>query len=201
MIGCGALVRELHDIISLSNLDNIDVECLPAKLHNTPKLITAAVHERIDRARPHYDNIFIGYADCGTGGHLDALCEAEGVQRLAGAHCYEFFAGSDRFLAEHEAEIGTFYLTDYLTRHFERLVWEGFGIAKHPELAEMYFGNYTRVLYLTQVEDTELDALAQCHADRLGLRLEILRTGYGDLQGELVELSNRTSVFSKEGAV
>lgn len=199
MIACGALARELGDIIERNNLDHVDLECLPAKLHNTPKLITEAVRERIERARPTYENILIGYADCGTGGHLDMLCDEQGVTRLPGAHCYEFFAGADRFAAEHEAELGTFYLTDYLCRHFERLVWEGFGIAKHPELADMYFANYTRVLYLTQVEDPELDALAAQHAERLGLRLEILRTGYADLEPQMVQLTNTTSSPSNIG--
>lgn len=192
MIACGALAHELSAIQELNGLTNIDVECLPAKLHNTPKLITKAVQARIERARPDYDQIFVGYADCGTGGHLDALCKTENVERLAGAHCYEFFAGSPRFQAEHESELGTFYLTDFLVKHFERLVWEGFGIAEHPELRDMYFANYTRVLYLTQRPDPKLDALAERHAERLGLPLQIARTGYGDLESELIELSARS---------
>lgn len=182
VIGCGALARELLDITARNGLTNIEVTCLPARYHNTPQLIPDAVEKRIEATKDHYDRIFVAYADCGTGGMLDRVLERHGVERLAGAHCYEFFAGAARFAALQEAEPTTFYLTDFLVRHFDRLVWQGLGLDRWPQLLEDYFGNYTRVVYLAQVEDPELTRRAQEAADRLGLRFERLPVGYGDLE-------------------
>lgn len=139
-------------------------------------------------ADPAYDSIFVAYADCGTGGLLQRVCEEEGVEMLAGAHCYEFFATAPRFAEIQDAEIGSFYLTDFLARHFERMVWQGLGLDRHPELLPMYFGNYTRLVYLAQTDDPELLALAQAGADRLGLSMLVERTGYGELEETLVEI-------------
>ncbi len=143
-----------------------------------------------DEAGTTYDSIFVAYADCGTGGLLQKVCEEEGVEMLAGAHCYEFFATAPRFAEIQDAEIGSFYLTDFLARHFERMVWQGLGLDRHPELLPMYFGNYTRLVYLAQTDDPELLALAQAGADRLGLTMLVERTGYGELEETMVEIGS-----------
>ena len=136
-----------------------------------------------------FDRIFVGYADCGTGGLLRAVCDEEGVEMLDGAHCYEFFATSARFAELQDHEIGSFYLTDFLVKHFDRLVWAGLGLDRHPELLPMYFGNYTRLVYLSQTDDPDLVARAEAAADRLGLTMIVERTGYGDLETTLVAVA------------
>ncbi|WP_419945728.1 DUF1638 domain-containing protein [Candidatus Poriferisodalis sp.] len=206
VLACGALINELQAVVGTHELDHVDVECLPAKLHNRPSLIAGAVRERIGRKQAEgrsYRRILLGYADCGSAGALDDLCTefnaraAEGdgpeITRVPGAHCYEFFATASRFAEMSEAEPATFYLTDYLARHFELLVWKGLGIADHPELAEMYFGNYERVVLLTQTPDGDerarVEACARAGAERLGLPLEIVETGYGELETALTEIA------------
>ncbi len=186
VIGCGAIARELLEVTR--GVPHVTVECLPAWLHNRPSGIPDAVGARIAAARGRYRTIFVGYADCGTGGRLDALLEAEGVERLPGAHCYEFFAGTARFAALHDADPATFYLTDYLARHFDRLVIAGLGLDRHPELLVDYFGNYRRLVYLSQRDDPDLVRRAQAAADRLGLAFEHVPTGYGDLAPALAAL-------------
>ncbi len=186
VIGCGAIAREL--LALTRHVPHVDVECLPAWLHNRPAGIPDAVAARIAAARGRYRTIFVGYADCGTGGRLDALLEDEGVERLPGAHCYEFFAGTDRFAVLHDADPATFYLTDYLARHFDRLVIAGLGLDRHPELLGDYFGNYRRLVYLSQRADADLIERATAAADRLGLAFEHVPTGYGDLAPALAAL-------------
>lgn len=183
IIACGALARELGEIVA--PMAGIDFECLPARLHNRPEQIPEAVRRRIHAARRNYDTILVGYMDCGTGGLLDRVCEQEGVARLPGAHCYELYAGPDRFADLQESEPGTFYLTDYLVRHFDRLILQGLGIADHPELRDAYFGNYTRVVHLAQQPDRELDDAARRAAATLGLRYERIDTGFGPLASSL----------------
>lgn len=183
VIGCGALVRELEAIAA--GFAGMDVECLPARLHNTPERITTAVIARVQRALPRYRTVVVGYADCGTGGRLDAALAELGVERLPGAHCYEFYAGTDRFREMHEEEPGTFYLTDYLTRHFERLVWEGLGLDRAPSLRDEYFRNYRRLVYLSQEPTPELEAAARSAAERLGLAFEHRPTGLDGLRAAL----------------
>ncbi|MGH8923135.1 MAG: DUF1638 domain-containing protein [Acidimicrobiia bacterium] len=182
IIACGALARELGDVLKGSGLDWVDIECLPAVLHNTPQQITEAVRERIDRASGRYEQIFVGYADCGTGGMLDRMLEERGIERLPGAHCYEFFAGVDRFARLHEDDPATFYLTDFLVKHFDRLVWQGLGLDRWPQLRHDYFGNYRRLIYLSQLESAELVLRAEEAAKRLGLSFEHHHVGYGDFQ-------------------
>lgn len=182
VIGCGALARELLAVVARNDLDSIDVTCLPAHYHNTPQLIPGAVEERILASRSEYERIFVAYGDCGTGGALDQVLERHGVERLAGAHCYEFLAGAATFAALHEDEPGTFYLTDFLVRHFDRLVWAGLGLDRWPQLLDDYFGNYRRVVYLAQIDDSELTARARTAAARLGLDFERRFVGYGDLE-------------------
>ncbi|MCP3973889.1 MAG: DUF1638 domain-containing protein [bacterium] len=161
------------------------MECLPAALHNTPQDIPAAVEHRLRRANDLYDRVFVGYADCGTGGLLDVVLERQGVERLSGAHCYEFFAGSNLFAQLDEEELGTFYLTDFLARHFDRMVWTTLGLDRHPELRDAYFGNYKRVAYLSQIEDAELLERASSAARRLGLEFEHRHVAYGEMAIEL----------------
>ena len=182
VIACGALAREMLDVLRINHLDWVDVECLPAKLHNTPQFITEAVEERLDRAQGRYSRVFVGYADCGTGGTLDRMLERRGVERLPGAHCYEFFAGSKQFEALHESDPATFYLTDFLAKHFDRLVWQGLGLDRWPQLRDDYFRNYHRLVYLSQIDSPELVAIATEAAERLGLEFEHIHVGYGDFQ-------------------
>jgi hypothetical protein len=186
VIGCGALARELVAVMDQAGLSNVDLTCMPATLHNRPGGIPAAVRSKIRAARPRYERIFIAYADCGTGGLLDAMLADEGVERLPGAHCYEFYAGSVAFAAISAEEPGTFYLTDFLARNFDRLVIVGLGLDRHPELLPTYFGNYRRLVYLAQTDDPTLVAAARRAARRLGLAFEMHRTGYGDLATSLI---------------
>jgi hypothetical protein len=187
VIGCGALARELVAVIDQAGLSNVDLTCLPATLHNRPGGIPAAVRAKVRAARPRYERIFIAYADCGTGGLLDAMLRDEGVERLPGAHCYEFYAGSAAFAAMADEEPGTFYLTDFLARNFDRLVWAGLGLDRHPELLPTYFGNYRRLIYLAQTDDPGLVRAARRAARRLGLAFELRRTGYGELATSVVQ--------------
>jgi hypothetical protein len=189
VIACGAIARELVEVLRINELDNISVECLPPELHNRPERIPELVRARIRGARSDYDRILVGYADCGTGGLLDVVCAEEGVTRLPGAHCYELFAGGEVFAALHEREPGTFYLTDYLVRNFDRLVIEGLGIAAHPELQAMYFGNYRRLVHLAQSHDDALTTLGRRAAARLGLEHERRFTGTGALDAALVSMA------------
>lgn len=189
VLACGALARELLDLVAINQLDHVSIECLPAKYHNEPDKIIPELAARLPEARERYDDILIGYADCGTGGQLDVFCEEHGLDRLPGDHCYGFFAGNDAFLNMHEAELGTLYLTDYLATHFDRLIWQGLGIADHPELRDMYFGNYTRVLYLAQRPTAATTAAAKAAAERLGLRYESIDTDYGELTESVVNFS------------
>ncbi|MDP6964386.1 MAG: DUF1638 domain-containing protein [Acidimicrobiales bacterium] len=188
IIACGALAHELSEVISVNNLEHIDVECLPASYHNSPEKIPDALEERILRTSTSYDQIFVGYADCGTGGKVDEICEKYGLTRLSGAHCYEFFAGKDNFADIQEKNIGSFYLTDFLVKHFERLVVKALWLDTHPELLDEYFGNYTQVVYLAQTNDPKLENLAREAAEKLGLELVIERNGYGDLDTEIISL-------------
>ena len=185
------MARELLEVVRRNRLDGLDVECLPASYHNTPAKIPAAVEERIVRARGTHDEVFVAYGDCGTGGLLDRVLERHGVERLGGAHCYEFLAGHGRFHEMHESEPTTFYLTDFLVRHFDRLVWRGLGLDRWPQLRDDYFGNYTRVVHLAQAPDPDLTAAARRAAERLGLTFEHVDAGYGALEPALVALGRR----------
>ena len=186
VIGCGALAPELVSLTRRAGLPVMDLACLPATLHNRPERIPALIRARIRRARAEgYDRIFVAYADCGTGGLLDRVLEAEGVDRLEGAHCYEVFAGRAAFADLSEAELGTFYLTDFLARNFDRLVVRGLGLDRHPGLQPLYFGNYRRLVFLAQTDDAGLTRLARRAARRLGLAFERRFTGLGELAGQV----------------
>lgn len=194
IIACGALAREIVALRRLNDWPHMDVQCLPAELHNRPEKISAAVQEKIAANRSAYTSIFVAYADCGTGGLLDVMLAQEGVERIPGAHCYEFFAGSSAFEALSQRELGTFYLTDFLLEHFDRLVIRGLGIDRHPALLKTIFANYRKLVYLVQVPRDGKVEQARCAAERLGLEFDYQVTGYGGLEDSLKRL-NQGVVF------
>ena len=180
VLACGALVTELRAVLTSNGLsEHVDVRYLPANLHNRPERIEPALRELLAELDPAGDRpVLLGYADCGTGGGLDRLlAERQNIRRLPGSHCYEFFTGTNAFKEMHEAELGTFFLTDFLAKHFEPIIWEGLALDRHPELLPMYFGNYTRVVLLSQKEDAEVIMAGQAAADRLGLAFEHRHVG------------------------
>lgn len=181
VIACGALARELLAVIDANRLAGVDVTCLPGILHNRPEKIPAAVRGKIRAARSRYDQILCLYGDCGTGGELDRVLAEEGVERIAGAHCYEFFTGAPDFAALTDEDPAIFFLTDYLVRHFDRLIIKGLGLDRHPQLLDIYFGNYKRVVYLAQMPTPALVAKAEASAARLGLAFEMRETGLGGI--------------------
>jgi hypothetical protein len=185
IIACGALAKELVTLIRLNRWTRLAVTCLPASLHNRPERITEAVRSKIEANRGRYRRILCLYGDCGTGGRLDEMLAEEGVERIAGAHCYAFYAGIGEFEAMMEEEIGTFFLTDYLVRFFDRLVMEGLGLDRHPELRTDYFGHYRRVVWLAQAPDADLEARAKAAAAKLHLPLETRMTGLFGLESFL----------------
>jgi hypothetical protein len=187
VIACGALAHEIAALRRLNGWEALDVQCLPPELHNHPEQIPGRVREAIAAARSRYTKIFVAYADCGTGGRLDALLQGEGIERLPGAHCYEFYATAQRFAEMHEQEPGTFYLTDFLVRHFERLVAKTLGLDRHPQLIAEYFRNYRRVVYLVQDRANSDVEHARAIAERLGLEFSVLETGYGALESSLAK--------------
>lgn len=189
IIACGALAREIRALIALNGWQHFDLHCLPAQLHLTPDRIPDAVEAAVRKARRDYARIFIAYADCGTGGLLQARCAALGVEMIAGPHCYSFFDGNAAFAERAEDEMRAFYLTDFLVRQFDAFVWRPMGLDRHPDLRDDLFGNYETLIYLAQTEDTELDRLAQEAAKRLGLDYARRFTGYGDLERELALLT------------
>lgn len=189
VIACGALAREIMAVVRLNKLERVTVTCLPPELHNRPERIPEAVRTKIHEARAQYPQIFVAYGDCGTGGELDRVLAEEQVERIAGAHCYEFFAGSDRFQQLADAEPGSFYLTDFLARHFDRLVWRGLGLDRYPQLKDSYFNNYRRLVFLSQIRDPELEARAREAAERLELEYHHQCTGYGELQRALIQVT------------
>jgi len=195
VIACGALAREIAALRRANGWTALDVVCLPPELHNRPERIAEAVREQIRAHRGEYADIFVAYGDCGTRGALDAVLREEGVERIAGAHCYEFYATPAAFAALADAEPGTFYLTDFLLRHFERLVIRGLGIDRHPELLPAYFGNYRRLVYLAQAPKAESEAGAQAIAARLGLEYRFQSTGYGGLERKLTAFASRPQML------
>lgn len=188
LIACGALAREILDLKAANGWTHLDLTCLPAKLHLYPEKITDAVREAVARYRADYDDIFVVYADCGTGGLLQAACAEMGVQMVSGPHCYSFFEGNDRFAKMAETEITTFYLTDFLVRQFDAFIMKPMGLDKHPQLRDMYFGNYEKLVYQAQTDDDALTEKARKCAATLGLAFERRFTGYGDLKTSLETL-------------
>lgn len=185
LLACGALAREIVDLIERNRWTAFDLQCLPAKWHNTPDKIVPALREKIRAARGAYASIFVLYGDCGTGGLLDAMLAEEGVERVDGPHCYAFFSGNARFAETADDDVTAFFLTDYLARHFDKLIWTGLGLHRHPELLPLYFGNYTKIVYLAQTRNEDIAKKAMAAAQRLGLAYEYRFTGYGELEVDL----------------
>ena len=181
IIGCGAIAHELFAVFKANNWSShIEVQCLPAEWHNTPDKIVPAIRTKLDTDRSRFKSIFIAYGDCGTGGRLDALLdepENQGIKRLDGDHCYAFFVGTDKFEKIANDDPGTFYLTDYLAANFDRLILDELGINDHPELLPMYFGNYNRLVYLSQQDNETLIDKAKQAASTLNLSFEHIHTG------------------------
>jgi hypothetical protein len=180
LLACGALAREILDILNTVGRAHMDLKCLPAILHNSPADIPNAVRKAVEQHRTTYEKIYVVYADCGTGGLLQQTCDTLGVEMIAGPHCYSFFEGNVAF--EARGEMTCFYLTDFLVRQFDAFVIEPLGLDRHPELRDMYFGHYTTLIYQAQTDDSELTAKAKDCATRLGLDFERRFTGYGDMQ-------------------
>lgn len=192
LIACGALAHEILAIKSANNWTHLDLQCLPANLHLYPDKITDAVAEMVTARRQDYAATYVLYADCGTGGQLQQKCLDLGVQMIAGPHCYSFFEGNETFAALSETEFTAFYLTDFLVRQFDAFVWRPMGLDRHPELRDMYFGNYTKLVYQAQTNDPAMDAKAQDCARRLGLAYERRFTGYGDLVPFMAQAASQT---------
>nr|WP_319948052.1 DUF1638 domain-containing protein [uncultured Shimia sp.] len=188
LIACGALAREILDITKRNNWSHMDLTCLPANLHLYPGKIVQAVRDAVAKHRAAYDKIFIVYADCGTGGLLEQACDEMGVDMVKGPHCYSFFEGNQKFEEISESEFTAFYLTDFLVRQFDAFIWKPMGLDRHPDLKDMYFGNYEKLVYQAQTDDPELTQKAKACADRLGLAFERRFTGYGDLPATLGQL-------------
>lgn len=191
LLACGALAREILDLKQRNGWDHMSLTCLPAILHIHPEKISQAVQDAVAKHRDQYDQIFVVYADCGTGGLLQAACDELGVEMVKGPHCYSFFEGNQAFEAHGDDETTAFYLTDFLARQFDAFVWKPLGLDRHPELRDMYFGNYTKLVYQAQTDDPELTTRARDCAERMGLEFERRATGYGDLETTLTDWANR----------
>ena len=185
IIGCGAIAHEINEIIKLNNWNNVSLQCLNADLHNTPKRLPTKIKETIESNLKEYSKIFLAYADCGTGGLIDSMLKNYGIERLEGAHCYEFYAGSRLFKDLSDREIGTFYLTDFLVKNFKRLIIDGLGISKHPSLKDEYFKNYKNIVYLAQKHDNDLELKAKDCANYLNLEYSVQYTGLGNFEDQL----------------
>ena len=189
LIACGALANEVNAVLSANQLTNISVEYLSASLHNRPEKLAPTLRTRVERGLDQGKKVFLGYADCGSGGAIDTLCEEYSIERLPGAHCYEFFLQPGVFREFHAVNPGTFFLTDYLARHFDRLVLEGLGIIEHPELFEIYFGNYSKVLFMSQSGSEHALRDAHSAARKLKLPIEVIAGGYGQFADALLDVS------------
>lgn len=191
LIACGALAREILDLKTRNGWDHMALTCLPAILHVHPERITQAVEDAVAKHRDNYDRIYVVYADCGTGGLLQQACARLGVEMVKGPHCYSFFEGNEAFAAHSEDETTAFYLTDFLARQFDAFVWKPLGLDRHPELRDMYFGNYTKLVYQAQTDDPELTRRAKDCAEKMGLSFERRMTRYGDLETTLADWATR----------
>ena len=190
IIACGALAFELNQLKKLNSWNHVSIKCLDAELHNTPKLIPEKIKEKYLTLKDDFSKVFIAYADCGTGGLLDNVLKEYGLERLEGAHCYEFYSGQRNFTHFTEQELGTFYLTDFLVKHFERLVIEGLGMDQHPELRNDYFKHYKKVIYLAQSRSESLQQDAKKYADFLDLDYSFYYTGLDNLESQLNQSVN-----------
>jgi Protein of unknown function (DUF1638) len=185
VLACGALAREVGAIVRANRWEHVDVRHLPATLHATPRRITPALEEALQEAAGRYDRLFVAYADCGTVGGIDDVCERYGATRLAGAHCFAVYAGLAEWDALQEEEPGTFYLTDFFVLNFDSFVGRPLGLDRYPELIGDILGNYRRVVYLAQTDDPALRERAEECATSLGLAFEFRQTGFGRLASSL----------------
>ncbi|MGB7316531.1 MAG: DUF1638 domain-containing protein [Planktotalea sp.] len=188
IIACGALAREILALKEMNGWNHMDLTCLPAIYHVHPEKITDAVQNAVLKHKPNYERIFVAYADCGTGGLLQAKCDELGVEMIEGPHCYSFFEGNAAFAIKSEDEFTAFYLTDFLVRQFDAFIIKPMGLDRHPELRDMYFGNYEKLVYQAQIDDPALTEKAKDCAARLGLAFERRFTGYGDLETALAKV-------------
>ena len=192
VIACGMLAREVLAVKEKLDLAHLDLKCLPAELHFQPQRIPDAVDAAIARAKEEgYRHIFIGYGDCGTGGMLDKVLERHGVARMEGPHCFATYQGAAAFEAVAEADVTSFYMTDFLCRHFDAFFIRPLGLDRHPELAQDLFANYEKVVYLAQTVNPELEAVARNAAAMLGLAFEKRVTLYGDLEPVLMRAASK----------
>lgn len=182
VICCGAIAKEIVTIIRENGWDHMKVQCLPAKLHNEPSALPEGVRAKIRAGHARGDEVVVLYSDCGTGGGMAKVLEEEGLENIGGAHCYEVFAGSERFKQLMKDEPGSFFVTDFLARHFEKLVFKGLGLDRFPKLLDVYFGKYRKMVYLVQRENPDTLARAEAAAASIGLELEVRHTGYGGFQ-------------------
>src|SRR5919107_3127159 len=186
LIACGALAQACADIVARRGWP-VDVVPLPPLLHNHPTRIAGEVDRLAAELQERYATVAIGYADCGTYGALDAVCERRGLARLPGLHCYDVYGGAERLRDMFEADPGTYVLTDFLVRSFDRTVVAELGLDRYPELREDYFRHYNRVVWLAQEPDSELRTLAQRAAERIGLPLTVVPTGTGRLESAIAD--------------
>ncbi len=182
VICCGAIAKEIVTIVRENGWDHMKIECLPAKLHLEPSALPEGVRAKIRAGRARGDEVLVLYSDCGTGGGMAKVLEEEGVENIGGSHCYEVFAGSEQFKQLMKDEPGSFFVTDFLARHFEKLVFKGLGLDRFPKLLDVYFGQYRKMVYLVQRENLDTLARAQAAAASIGLELEVRQTGYGGFQ-------------------
>lgn len=188
IIACGMIAREVLAVNAQLGLDHVDLKCLPAEYHHFPQKIPPAMDKAIMDARDEgFEHILVGYADCGTGGELDRICQKHGVERLEGPHCFSFYMTNQRFLNETDDLITTFYITDFLARHFETFFIRPLGLDRHPELKDMYFSNYTTAMYIAQTKNNDLEQKARSAAQYLGLNYVYRYTGYGDLNTDIAK--------------
>ena len=190
VIACGMLAREIRAVLNQPALSHVSLECLPAQWHFAPERIAEGARAAVLRARmAGATHILVGYADCGTGGALDRVCAELGVERLPGPHCFAFYQGMERAQANGERDVTSFFVTDFLARQPDAFLWRPLGLDRHPELREVYFGGYERVVFLSQTVDHTLLGSARFIAERLQLAFEHRHTGYGDLRPALEALS------------
>ncbi|PBB69127.1 hypothetical protein CK228_07780 [Mesorhizobium sp. WSM4312] len=188
VIACGMIAREVLAVKEQLGLDHLELTCLPAEFHFYPDRIAPAMDKAIEKAKTEgYAHIFVGYADCGTGGLLDRVIEKHGVERMAGPHCFAFYQGMEAYAKIADDDMMSFYMTDFLCRQFDSFFMKPLGLDKHPELIKDYFGNYEKLVYLAQTDDPELDKVAEKAAALLGLAYERRATGYGDLTADLAQ--------------
>jgi hypothetical protein len=191
VIACGMIAREVLAVKEQIGLDYLELTCLPAEYHYYPDRIAPAMDKAIVKAKADgFRRIFVGYADCGTGGLLDKVCEKHGVERIEGPHCFAFYQGKAAFERIGEDDMTSFYMTDFLCRQFAAFFLKPLGLDRHPELAADFFGNYEKLVYLAQTDDPDLDKVAEGAARMLGLAYEKRFTGYGDLTTALVHASS-----------